>query len=133
MLSGDSKLPSCNRVKHSTGEYVKIKASINGVAIFWALLKRGSYGTFHHFSVKHLNQYVSEFSTRHNTLFMGSDERFRYMIRISVEKRITYSELITLIKQRILLIQMYPLKIWYLHQWERNLLMRIKKVKLVLL
>ncbi|MFV0256591.1 transposase [Candidatus Liberibacter solanacearum] len=66
-----------------------------GVESFWALLKRGYYGTFHHFSVKHFNRYVSEFSTRHNTLFMGSDERFRYMIRISIGKRITYSKLIT--------------------------------------
>lgn len=80
-------------VKHSVGEYVKLKASTNGVESFWAILKRGYYGTFHHFSVKHLNRYVSEFSTRHNTLCMGSDERFGHLIRSCAGKRIKYAEL----------------------------------------
>lgn len=53
-------------VKHSVGEYVKGQAHTNGVESFWALLKRGYYGTFHHMSVKHLHRYVNEFSTRHN-------------------------------------------------------------------
>ena len=53
-------------VKHSVGEYVKGKAHTNGVESFWALLKRGHYGVFHHMSVKHLHRYVNEFSTRYN-------------------------------------------------------------------
>ena len=35
-------------VAHSVGEYVKGMASTNGVESFWALLKRGYIGTFHH-------------------------------------------------------------------------------------
>ena len=57
-------------VKHSIGEYVRGQAHTNGVESFWALLKRGYYGTFHHMSVKHLSRYVNEFSTRHN---LGND------------------------------------------------------------
>ncbi len=53
-------------VKHSVGEYVRGQAHTNGVESFWALLKRGYYGTFHHMSIKHLHRYVNEFSTRHN-------------------------------------------------------------------
>lgn len=53
-------------VKHSVGEYVRGQAHTNGVESFWALLKRGYYGTFHHMSVKHLHRYVNEFSARHN-------------------------------------------------------------------
>ena len=53
-------------VKHSVGEYVNGQAHTNGIESFWALLKRGYYGTFHHMSVKHLHRYVNEFSTRHN-------------------------------------------------------------------
>ena len=32
-------------VRHSAGEYVNGKASTNGIESFWALLKRGYYGT----------------------------------------------------------------------------------------
>ncbi len=53
-------------VNHSTGEYIKGMAHTNGVESFWALLKRGHYGVFHHMSVKHLHRYVNEFSLRHN-------------------------------------------------------------------
>lgn len=53
-------------VKHSVGEYVRGQAHTNGVESFWALLKRGHYGTFHQISPKHLVRYVNEFSGRHN-------------------------------------------------------------------
>ena len=41
-------------VNHSVGEYVKGQAHTNGLESFWALLKRGYIGTFHHFTWKHL-------------------------------------------------------------------------------
>ena len=53
-------------VKHSAREYVKRQASTNGIESFWALMKRGLNGTYHHVSVKHLGRYVGEFSGRHN-------------------------------------------------------------------
>jgi transposase-like protein len=53
-------------VKHSVGEYVRGQAHTNGIESFWALLKRGHYGTFHFMSEKHLHRYVNEFSSRHN-------------------------------------------------------------------
>ncbi len=34
-------------VSHSTGEYVREMAHINGMESFWATLKRGYAGTFH--------------------------------------------------------------------------------------
>ncbi len=46
-----------NAVKHSVGEYVKGQAHTNGIEGFWALLKRGYYGIYHHMSFKHLNRY----------------------------------------------------------------------------
>ena len=48
-------------VKHSVGEYVKNQVHTNGIESFWALLKRGYYGTYHKMSRKHLSRYVSEF------------------------------------------------------------------------
>ncbi len=53
-------------VKHSVGEYVNGQAHTNGIESFWAMLKRGYHGTFHHFSAKHLQRYVNEFAGRHN-------------------------------------------------------------------
>ncbi len=51
-------------VKHSIGEYVDGNAHTNGIESFWALLKRGLYGTYHNVSEKHLQRYVNEFAFR---------------------------------------------------------------------
>ncbi|MYA16249.1 MAG: IS1595 family transposase [Gammaproteobacteria bacterium] len=53
-------------VAHSAGEYVNGMAHTNGIESFWALLKRGITGSYHHVSVKHLSRYVDEFCFRHN-------------------------------------------------------------------
>jgi transposase-like protein len=54
-------------VNHSRGEYVKGDAYTNGVESHWALVKRAHYGTFHHWSKKHLPRYMNEFSFKANT------------------------------------------------------------------
>ena len=53
-------------VNHSAKQYVDKMAYTNGIESAWALLKRGFYGTFHKFSVKHLERYVKEFDFRWN-------------------------------------------------------------------
>lgn len=55
-------------VNHSIGEYVRGEAHTNGVESFWAMLKRGYYGTYHKMSPKHLQKYLDEFAC-------GSHER----------------------------------------------------------
>lgn len=49
-------------VKHSVKEYVDGMAHTNGIESFWALLKRGLYGTYHNVDKKHLQRYVNEFA-----------------------------------------------------------------------
>ena len=44
-------------VKHSISEYVNGQAHTNGIESFWATLKRGYHGTYHHMSKKHLGRY----------------------------------------------------------------------------
>lgn len=79
-------------VNHGVGEYVRGQAHTNGIESFWALLKRGHYGTFHHMSVKHLHRYVNEFSTRHN-VGHGTIANLNVAVDGMVGKRLTYKEL----------------------------------------
>ena len=53
-------------VKHSENEYVRGEIHTNNIESFWALLKRGIVGTFHHVSKKYLPLYLNEFQFRHN-------------------------------------------------------------------
>ena len=79
-------------VKHSIGEYVKDQAHTNGIESFWALLKRGYYGVFHHFSWKHLPRYLAEFEIRFN--LNGSRNRMNSLLESASGSRLTYKDLI---------------------------------------
>ena len=80
-------------VKHSAREYVNGMAHTNGIESFWALLKRGYHGTFHHISVKHLDRYVGEFAGRHNTRGKETLEAMAIIATGFIGKRMTYKEL----------------------------------------
>lgn len=81
-------------VNHSIGEYVKNQAHTNGIESFWALLKRGYYGIYHHMSGKHLQRYVDEFSHRHNTLSLSLLDCINRAIALSSNCHLSYKELI---------------------------------------
>ncbi len=81
-------------VAHSAGEYVREQAHTNGIESFWALLKRGYVGTYHHMSVKHLHRCVAEFEGRHNARPMDTFDQMAAMARDSVGKHLPYAELI---------------------------------------
>jgi transposase-like protein len=53
-------------VDHKAGEYVRGAIHTNSIESFWALLKRGVIGTYHHVSRKYLPLYLAEFQFRHN-------------------------------------------------------------------
>jgi transposase-like protein len=53
-------------VDHTQGEYVRGEVHTANLDSFWALLKRGIIGNFHHVSVKYLPLYLNEFQFRHN-------------------------------------------------------------------
>jgi transposase-like protein len=80
-------------VNHSIGEYVRGDASTNTVESYFAILKRGVFGTFHHVSATHLKRYVGEFDYRYNTrkaLGFTDMDRFAASFPGIVGKRLTY-------------------------------------------
>ncbi len=81
-------------VNHSVGEYVREQAHTNGIESFWAMLKRGYHGTYHHISPKHLHRYVNEFATRHNMREQDTSAMMAETVARMDGKRLTYRELI---------------------------------------
>jgi transposase-like protein len=64
-LLKESGLPH-EAVSHGSGEYVRGEVHTQNIDSFWALLKRGIIGSFHHVSKKYLPLYLAEFPIRHN-------------------------------------------------------------------
>ncbi|MFA7019810.1 MAG: IS1595 family transposase [Sphaerochaetaceae bacterium] len=81
-------------INHSAGEYVRGQAHTNGIESFWALLKRGYIGTFHHFSMKHAGRYVSEFASRNNNRYCDTVDILAITAKNSIGKLLPYKELI---------------------------------------
>ena len=81
-------------VRHSVGEYVREQAHTNGMESFWALLKRGYQGTYHHMSEKHLNRYVKEFSGRHNKRPQDTIKQMSSVATNLEGKRLPYTTLV---------------------------------------
>jgi transposase-like protein len=74
--------------------YVKGNVHTNGIENFWALLKRGLNGTYVSVEPFHLFRYVDEAAFRfNNRLPMSDADRFSYLVRKIVGKRLTYAEL----------------------------------------
>ena len=81
-------------VNHSAGEYVRGQAHTSGIESFWATLKRAHKGTFHHFSVKHLDRYVAEFAGRHNSRDADTIDMMGIVVQRMNLKRLRYDDLI---------------------------------------
>jgi transposase-like protein len=74
--------------------YVRENVHTNGMENFWSLLKRGLKGTYVSVEPFHLFRYVDEQAFRfNNRLPMSDADRFSYLVRKIVGKRLTYKEL----------------------------------------
>jgi transposase-like protein len=85
------EFPRHGVINHGRRQYVNGDVYTNTVESFFALLKRGHYGTFHHLSKKHLHRYVNEIEFRWNHRKTEDGERRDAAIRGAEGKRLTYS------------------------------------------
>ncbi len=77
-------------VNHSQGEYARGDVNTNTAESFFALLKRGVHGTFHHVSKTHLHRYCDEFSFRWDERKVTDGERTVEAIKRAAGKRLMY-------------------------------------------
>jgi len=80
-------------VEHSAEEYVRGDVHTNTAEGFFAILKRGIYGTYHHVSEAHLARYLHEFDFRYNhRVQLGCDDATRAALAVKgiAGKRLTY-------------------------------------------
>jgi len=105
LMTDDSPVSRPTRLKfkkhgvvvHSKGEYVAKDGLTHTQTIesFFALLKRGVFGSFHSVSEQHLQRYVDEFAFRWNTrssLGVEDVERANRAMKGASGKRLTYRQ-----------------------------------------
>jgi transposase-like protein len=63
-------------IRHES-EYVRGEIHTQNIDSFWAVLKRGLIGTYHHVDAGYLAQYVAEYEFRHNTRNIKDADRFK--------------------------------------------------------
>lgn len=74
--------------------YVNGNVHTNGLENFWSLLKRGLHGTYVSVEPFHLFRYVDEQAFRYNNRKpMDDGDRFSFLVRKVVGKRLTYATL----------------------------------------
>jgi transposase-like protein len=78
---------------HSGGEYWKEGGIHSNTAeSYFAILKRGVYGSFHSISEAHLHRYLSEFDFRYSTRKWADVERADELMRGAQGKRLMYRQ-----------------------------------------
>ncbi len=81
-------------VNHTADEYVRYEEGItittNTIEGYFANLKRGINGVYHHVGRKHLHRYLSEFDFRYNAREVTDGERAQEALKGFEGKRLTY-------------------------------------------
>jgi len=81
-------------VNHSAEEYVKTGGftHTNTVESFFAILKRGVYGSFHNVSEAHLHRYLAEFDFRYTNRDLSDAEKADLLLSGAKGKRLLYRQ-----------------------------------------
>jgi transposase-like protein len=80
-------------VDHGSKEYARGDVHTNTAEGYFANLKRGINGVYHHVSREHLHRYLSEFDFRYNTKDMTDGARTMLALEKSEGKRLQYRSL----------------------------------------
>ena len=86
-------LPMHASVEHGKGQYVDGDIHTNGMESFWAVVKRGYRGVYHHVSQKHLQRYVNEFAGRLNLRHLDTLGKMETLFRGTIGKRLKRKDL----------------------------------------
>jgi len=78
-------------VRHGMLEYARGADHVNSAESYFALLKRGVIGAFHHVSKRHLHRYCDEFSFRWDNRQVDDGERTVEAIKRAEGKKLMYS------------------------------------------
>jgi len=89
---GDEFEGGHHTVDHGSGEYVRGDVHTNTIEGYFALLKRGIVGSFHHVSKQHLDRYCDEFSFRWNHRKTTDGDRTAEAIKGAEGKRLMYRD-----------------------------------------
>lgn len=65
-----------------------LAADTNGIESFWATLKKGYHGIYHHMSAKYLARYVTEFAGRHIDRPLDTTAQMRRLAQRMSHKRL---------------------------------------------
>lgn len=86
----DKEYPNREIVNHGDHEYVNGDAHVNNPEGWFALLRRGVMGTFHHIREQHLDRYVDEFAFRYNRREITDAEKTVTALKKIGGKRLKY-------------------------------------------
>lgn len=83
-------------IRHKFGSYARREGAksihVNSAEGYFALLKRGIVGSFHHVSKRHLQRYLDEFDFRYNARKIPDGERAVLAVKGTAGKRLTYRD-----------------------------------------
>ena len=86
--------PKLKPLPFRISQYVDDQVHTNGIESFWATLKRGYHGDYHHMSPKHPHRHVTEYAGGHNERPNDTIGQIQATI-IGVEgKRLRYRDLV---------------------------------------
>jgi transposase-like protein len=90
----DERFTSHQTVHHSSGEYVRGSVHTNTVEGFFANLKRGITGVYHHVSEAQLSRYLDEFDFRYGTRDLTNGQRTVQALAQTEGRRLRYDQAI---------------------------------------
>jgi transposase-like protein len=81
-----------HRVSHGKGEYARGEAHVNTAESWFALLKRGITGSFHHISPQYVDWYCTEFAFRWDYRHVSDSDRTVAALKGAEGRRLTYKQ-----------------------------------------